>query len=425
MTTESGSLGRRAFVVGAGSFLIIKPELVRGSQRNSAVRMALLGCGGRGTGVAASFSQETSAQYVALADLFQEQTERAQKTVRDAAAKKGKPGVESSMLLYGPDCLKRLLDAKDIDAIHIATPPYFHPEHLEACAAAGKHVYLEKPVSVDVPGARRVMRAGEKLKGKASVAVGFQLRHATPYVQLVERVRRGDIGSLVCGLTHYYAGPINRPDWPNATPGERRLRNWIHDRVLSGDILVEQNIHLIDVTNWILGAHPQSAQGTGGRAGRTDKGDAWSHYNVNYTYPNNVHITLTSTQFVLGGWDVGMRYFGSNGYAEMRYDAPVRIVGPNKWDFPGLGAPGPVTDTAAAVTGVFKGALDDADQKKQQHFIESIVSGRFLSETQQGAESALSAILGRQAAYTGRTWTWDELLKTNEVWDAKLDVAKL
>ncbi len=425
MFTDSGSLDRRAFVAGAGSFLIVKPELVRGTQRNSAVRMALLGCGGRGTGVASSFSRETSAQYVVLADLFQEQTERAQKTVREAAAKKGKPGVESSMLLYGPDCLKKLLAAKDIDAIHIATPPYFHPEQFEACAAAAKHVYLEKPVSVDVPGAKRVMRAGERLKGKASVAVGFQLRHATPYVQLFDRVRRGDIGNVICGLTYYYAGAINRPEWPNATPGERRLRNWVHDRVLSGDIIVEQNIHLIDTTNWLLQNHPIAAQGTGGRAGRTDKGDAWSHYNVNYTYPNNAHITLTSTQFVQGGWDVAMRYFGSAGCAELHYDAPVRIIGPNKWDFPGLGAPGPVTDTAAAVTGVFKGALDDADQKKQQHFIESIVSGRFINEAQQGAESALSAILGRQAAYTGRSWTWEALLKLEEVWDAKLDVARL
>ncbi|MBI4873605.1 MAG: Gfo/Idh/MocA family oxidoreductase [Acidobacteria bacterium] len=416
MKNEPATLDRRSFVAGAGALLAFKPE---------PVRMALVGCGGRGTGVAESFTLETSARYVALADLFQEQTERAQQTLGAAAAKRGKPGVESSALFHGPQCLQRLLAARDIDVIHIATPPYFHPEHFEACAAAGKHVYLEKPVAVDVPGTRRVLRAGERLKGKASVAVGFQLRHATPYVQLVERIRRGDIGAIVCGLTHYYAGAIPRPDWPDATPAERRLRNWVHDRVLSGDILVEQNIHLVDVTNWVLEAHPLSAQGTGGRAGRNDRGDAWSHFNVNYTYPNNVHITLTSTQFIEGAWDVAMRYFGTTGNAEMRYDAPVRITGAKKWDFPGLGAPGQVTDTAAAVTGAFKGALDDADQKKQRHFIDSIVSGKFLNEASQGVESALSAMLGRQAAYTGRPWTWDELLRLGEVWDAKLDVARL
>ena len=162
MTGDTKSLDRRAFLAGAGAFLVIKPERVRGSQRNSAVRMGLLGCGGRGTGVATSFTEETSAQYVALADLFQEQTERAQKSLGQAAGKKGKPGVGSSMLFHGPQCLERLLAAKDVDCIHIATPPYFHPQHFEACAAASRHVYLEKPVAVDVPGAKRVMRAGDK-----------------------------------------------------------------------------------------------------------------------------------------------------------------------------------------------------------------------------------------------------------------------
>lgn len=423
MNDHTSSETRRAFLGAAGGLLILKPGIVRGYQRNSAVRMGLLGCGGRGTGVAASFTTETTAQYVALADLFQEQTERSQQTINQAAAKKGKPGIDAKMLLHGPDAIDKICAAKDVDLIHIATPPYFHPAHFEAAVASGKHVYCEKPVGVDVPGVKRFQRAGAK--GKQSIAVGFQLRHATPYVQLAERVKRGDIGDIVCGLTNYYAGAIERPAWPNATPAERRLRNWVHDRVLSGDILVEQNIHLIDITNWLLNALPVKASGTGGRAGRTDAGDAWSHYNVNYTYPNGVDITLTSTQFIKGAWDVAMRYFGSTGNAEMHYDAPVRITGANKWDFPGLGAPEQVTDAAAAVAGAFKGALDDADARKQNYFIDSIVSGKFVNETEQGATSTLSAILGRQAAYTGRPWTWDELMKVNEVWDAKLNVAKL
>jgi myo-inositol 2-dehydrogenase/D-chiro-inositol 1-dehydrogenase len=120
-----------------------------------------------------------------------------------------------------------------------------------------------------------------------------------------------------------------------------------------------------------------------------------------------------------------MRYFGATGNAEMHYDAPVRITGANKWDFAGLGAPAQSTDTAAAVTGAFKGALDDADAMKQKHFIETITSGKFTNESDQGATSTLSAILGRQAAYTGRPWTWDEIMNVTEVWDAQLDVAKL
>jgi myo-inositol 2-dehydrogenase / D-chiro-inositol 1-dehydrogenase len=409
------SVSRRTLLGAASAFSIIRPELVRGSQRNSSVRMALLGCGGRGTGVASGFTADTSAQYTALADRFQEQTERTQKTLGQAGAKSGKAAVPSGNLFYGPDCVEKLLASKDVDVVHIATPPYFHPAHFEAAVDAGRHVYVEKPVAVDVPGVKRVMRSGEKAGSRQSVTVGFQLRHATPYVQLVERVHNGDLGRIVTGLSHYYAGAIAPRDLPNASPVERRLRNWVHDRVLSGDILVEQNIHLIDVNNWVLKALPLSAQGTGGRAGRRDNGDCFSHFNITYTYPNDIHITLTSTQFIQGAWDVAMRYFGTASNAEMHYDAPVRITGENKWEFPLGSAPGATT----------KGALDDADRMKQRHFIESISSGRYINEVRQGAESTLTAMLGRQAAYSGRSMSWDELLRSDEVWDAKFDVKKL
>jgi predicted dehydrogenase len=421
----TGDFKRRNFLGAAAGIMILKPALVRGTQRNSAVRMALFGCGGRGTGVAVSFTHATAAQYVALGDLFQEQTERAQAALSKAVAKAGKAPVAPQMLFHGPKSLDQLCESKDIDAIHIATPPFFHPEQLERCAGSGKHVYLEKPVAVDVPGCKRIMRAGEKMQGRASLAVGFQLRHATPYVQLLERAKGGDLGQIVCGLSHYYASALPMPKRDNVSPNERRLRNWLHDKVISGDILVEQNIHLVDLNNWFLGAVPLRAQGTGGRNGRQDPGDCYSHYNVTYTYPNDVHVTLTSTQFIQGAWDVAVRLFGTDGNAEMRYDAPVRITGRKPWNFPGLGPPGQVTDTAAAVAGAFKGALDDADAMRQRHFIDSITSGRFINEAKQGAESTLSAIMGRQAAYTGRTWSWEDTMKSNETWELKLDPARL
>jgi myo-inositol 2-dehydrogenase / D-chiro-inositol 1-dehydrogenase len=420
------NMNRREFLGAAASgIMIMKPELVRGSARNSAVRMALFGCGGRGTGVAESFTLETEAQYVALGDLFQEQAERAQLTINKAAEKKGKAALASGMLFHGPVSLAKLAASNEIDVIHIATPPYFHPQHFEQAVESGKHVYLEKPTGVDVPGCKRVMKIGERAKPNQSIAVGFQLRHASPYVQLVQRMKDGQAGDIVCGLSNYYAGAIPRPEWPSASASERRLRNWIYDRVLSGDILVEQNIHLIDVNNWILGAHPLSAQGTRGRKGRRDSGDCSSHFNVTYTYPNDVHITVASTQFIEGSWDVAMRYFGTSGCAEMHYDAPVRITGKNPWEYPGLGKEGQVTTSSATLAGSFKGALDDADAMKQKHFIESITSGKPINQAHQGAESTLSAIMGRQAAYTGRTWSWDEVMKYDEVWDAKLDVGKL
>lgn len=417
---------RREFLsaAGAAGLTIVKPELVRGTQRNSAVRLALYGCGGRGTGVAESFVGNTQAHVTALGDLFADPLAQAKDKLDTAAGQRGKPGIDKSQLYQGPDSLDRLLASKDIDAVYIATPPYFHPAHLEKAVAAGRHVYLEKPVGVDAAGCVRVIEAGRKAQGKLSLAIGFQLRHAPPYVEIRQRILDGAIGAPVCGLSHYYAGAIERPAWPNASPNERRLRNWIYDKVLSGDIFVEQNIHLLDLNNWILNAHPISAQGSCGRKGRKDQGDCSSHFNVTLTYPNDVHVTLTSTQFIDGGWDVAVRLFGTEGCSEMKYDAPVRITGKHAWDAPGVGKPVANSGQAAAA-GAFKGAIEDADAEKERHWIESITSGRFLNEAAQGAESTLSAIMGRTAAYTGRTVTYEEVVRAAEHWDAKLAVDRL
>ena len=188
---------------------------------------------------------------------------------------------------------------------------------------------------------------------------------------------------------------------------------------------MEQNIHLIDFNNWILGAHPVKVSGTCGRKGRTDHGNCSSHFNVTYSYPGDIDVTLTSTQFGEGAWDVAMRFFGTKGSSMCKYDAPVNIVGVDPWEYPGLGDSGQVKDAAQAQAGAFKGALDDADAMKEQHFIDSITSGKFINQAAQGAESTLSAILGRYAAYTGRSWKWEELATVNEVWSSGLNVAKL
>jgi myo-inositol 2-dehydrogenase/D-chiro-inositol 1-dehydrogenase len=405
----------------AAGITILKPRLVFGTQANSAVRLGLLGCGGRGRTVMGSFLENTGAVLTAIGDMFPDNLDAGKKELDGVSAKFNKPAVDPSHLFRGPNAYEALFASKDVDAVYIATPPFFHPMHAEAALAAGKHTYLEKPVGVDVPACKKVMALAETAKAKKlSLAVGFQIRHATPYVELAKRIHEGQIGQFVSGQIHYFASAINRPDWPNATPAERRLRNWVHDKALSGDIIVEQNVHIIDVTNWFLRAHPVMAVGSGGRAGRTDQGDAWSHFNLVFTYPGNVHIGFGSTQFGKAAWGVGMQYYGTKGCAEARYDAPVRISGETNWEFPGLGKP-PATDQAAAVTGAFRGALEDADPNKQKAFIESITSGNLVNEAVQGAESALAGILGRTAAYTGKAVTWDKLMKSKEVSDPKMD----
>ena len=418
-------VGRREFVgvaAAAATITILKPSLVFGTQANSAVRLGLLGCGGRGTNVMGSFLENTGAVLTAIGDMFPDNLEAGRKELDAVSAKFGKPAVDAAHLFKGPKAYEALFASKEVDAVYIATPPYFHPMHGEAALAAGKHVYLEKPVGVDVPGAKKVIALGEVAKArKLSLAVGFQIRHASAYVELAKRIREGQIGQPVSGAIHYFASAIKRPDWPNATPAERRLRNWVHDKVLSGDIIVEQNVHIIDVTNWFLSGHPVKAVGSGGRAGRTDQGDAWSHFNLVFTYPGNVDISFASTQFTGAQWGgVAMQYYGTKGWAEAHYDAPVRLSAETNWEYPGLGAP-QATDAAVAVTGKFSGALDDADPNKQKSFIESITSGNLLNEAQQGAESALAGMLGRMAAYTGKEVTWDQLMKSKEVYDPKVD----
>jgi myo-inositol 2-dehydrogenase/D-chiro-inositol 1-dehydrogenase len=254
-----------------------------------------------------SFLENTGAVLTAVGDMFQDNLDAGRTKLDEVSAKVGKPAIDPSRMFRGPKAYEALFASKDVDAVYVATPPFFHPEHLEAALAAGKHIYLEKPVAVDVPGAKRVMALGETARArKLSLAVGFQIRHATPYVELARRIHEGQIGQAVCGQIHYFASAIERPAWPDAGPAERRLRNWVHDKALSGDIIVEQNVHIIDVTSWLLKTHPVKAVGSGGRAGRTDDGDCSSHFNCVFTYPGDVHIGFASTQFGKAAWGVGM-----------------------------------------------------------------------------------------------------------------------
>jgi predicted dehydrogenase len=251
-------LGRRQFIgvtAATAGALFIKPELVRGTQANSAVRVGLLGCGGRGTEDATNLFDTGNARVVALADLFRDQLDAAHVNFDKLQQAKGYAAIDASQLFVGPNAYQQIAASKEVDATVIATPPYYHPHHVEAVVAAGKHVYLEKPVAVDVPGALRVIEIGKRADGKLSFDVGFQIRECPPFVELVRRIHAGALGKIVSGEAYYLTGYIDRPAWPSATPLERRLRNWVHDRTLSGDIIVEQNIHVIDICNWILQSH--------------------------------------------------------------------------------------------------------------------------------------------------------------------------
>src|SRR5690348_4212705 len=291
-------LDRRKFIgvaAATAGAMFIKPELVRGTQANSAVRVGLLGCGGRGTEDAANMLDTGGARVVALADLFQDQLDAARIHFNQLLQAKKFPILDTAQLFVGTDAFQKIAASKEVDAIVIATPPYFHPQHLEAVVAAGKHVYLEKPVAVDVPGAMKVIEIGKRADEKLSLDVGFQIRDCPPFVELVNRIHNGALGNVACGEAHYLTGYIDRPAWPNASPVERRLRNWVHDRTLSGDIIVEQNIHVIDICNWVLKNHPLKVSAARSRLGRpANDGDVYGNYNVVFHYPDNVDVTFSS-----------------------------------------------------------------------------------------------------------------------------------
>jgi len=421
-------LNRRRFIGSAAAttaLMFIKPELVRGTDANSAVRIGLLGCGGRGTEDASNLVDTGGARVVALADMFQDQLDTARANFDKLQQAKGFSAIASSQLFVGPNAFHEIAASKEVDAIVVATPPYFHPQHLEAVVAAGKHVYLEKPVAVDVPGAKRVIEAGQRAEGKLSLDVGFQIRDCPPFVEMVRRIHAGALGKIACGEAYYLTGYIDRPAWPKASPAERRLRNWIYDRALSGDIIVEQNIHVIDICNWVLQAHPLKASATGSRLGRPAKdGDCYGNYNGVFHYPDGVDVTFSSTQFAKGWWDVSERFFGTQGTSLSPYRGPLGIWGDEPWQWE-ASAEKDSTNQGFSVAGKFTSNLELADPEKKKAFVSSITGGHFHNQAAKGAESALSCMMARSAAYTGREVSWDELLKSKDVLDPKLDLNQL
>ena len=422
MTWNSNAINRRTFLGAAAGLMIVKPHLARGTQANSAVRVGLLGCGGRGTAVATSMVTNAGGRVVALADLFQEQLDKARAHFNGLAEKNGYAAIEPALIFGGVHSSEQIAACKEVDAVVVATPVYFHPQHLSLVVEAGKHAYCEKPVAVDVAGALHILDVGRKAEGRLSLEVGFQIRSAPPFVELVRRIRAGDLGEIAFGEAHYYC-PAFDTGYQAARPEQTRLRRWHYDRVLSGDVIVEQNVHVIDICNWVLQGHPVKAVGSGGRKGRNGQGDNLGHSSVTFTYPDDVHVNFASRQFGKGDWDVSESFFGTSGNSRSPYSGPLGIYGDKPWQW--AGAQSEQKQEGFSTSGSFTDNLAQADPEKHKCFLESITSGRFRNQAALGVESSLSAMLGRTAMYTGREVTWDEMVRSKERWDAHLDLEKL
>ncbi|MBM3746755.1 MAG: Gfo/Idh/MocA family oxidoreductase [Acidobacteria bacterium] len=389
--SEAGA-GRRQFLGSAGAgLLLLKPETVFGTQANSAIEIGIVGCGGRGNWIM-PFFVEFGARVVALADPFRDRLETLQEKTK----------VDPSRLYGGLDGFKGLAASK-LDAVVIESPPYFHPEQAEAAVAAGKHVFLAKPVAVDVSGCQRIAAAGRQAEGKRSFLVDFQTRAQPAFQEAAARVQQGAIGTPVMGHVFYHTGRLRRQDKPGMSAAEARLRNWTFDIALSGDVIVEQHIHVLDVANWYMQSHPVRACGTGGRKARVDVGDCWDHFIVTYWYPNDVRMDFSSNQFLKGFHDMCIRFYGTAGTVDSHYGAAVRITGDNPW-------PGIEKDDT----------FRQGAQTNVRNFVESIRTGKYLNNVAESVQSNLTSILGRMTAYKEQPVTWDQMMRSGERLEAKL-----
>jgi predicted dehydrogenase len=389
VTGAAGLVSAAAPVFGQEAALFSGPKL----------KVAITGCGGRGQFIANLLKKHGGYEIVAAHDYFQEAADK----LGDAH------GVPAGRRFSGLNGYRRALEAKP-DALVVTSPPYFHPEQAAAAVEAGVHVYVAKPVAVDVPGCQSIEASGKQATAKKlCFLVDFQTRAQPFYQEAVRLVHGGAIGEFAFGEAYYHCGRLNIH--PPAEGIEGRVRNWVFDKAFSGDIITEQNIHALDVMNWVHQKPPLHAFGTGGRKVRVDVGDCWDHFTVHYQYPNNVGMTFSSRQFEGHGTTpegIVCRLFGTKGVLETNYGGTVMIRGENFYrggTTKQIYVEGATNNIAAFYTAVTQGDVTNATVPPS-------------------VQSCLITIMGRKAAYTGKLVTWDETLKDGERLDGRLEGLK-
>ena len=418
-------MNRRMFLQGAStacSLMIVKPSVAFSYAANSAVQYGLLGCGKRGTSVATSFATNTQARVVALGDIFPDQLAIGKQHFDQLNSKLGVPAVDPKFTFHGWEAYKAMAANPHIDAVQISTPPFFHVEHMDILSAGGKHVYCEKPVGVDIPQTRRALQIAKRIDGKVSASVGFQIRSAPPFAEIVQRIHAGQIGKIASIAGYYNAPPATYPDRGAMPHDEQRLRNWLWDKTLSGDILLEQNIHVIDVCNWVMGSHPLKATARASRKVIQNFGNINDNYEVIFEYPGEVELVFSSTQFNAPGYfDVKETFFGTEGIAEVPYKGALRIQGQKPWTWTGSEQE---SGAKFAADGAFSDNLADADKMKDRSFIESITGNKFQNQIAAGVESARTCMMARKSAETGRTVSWQDIEADTEQYQLGIEVRK-
>ena len=405
---EQMSYSRRSFLALSGGAALTMA--VAGQAQTAApaavitrkLKLGLIGCGGRGGWIADLFKKHGGYEVVAVADYFKSQADR----VGD------KHGVAADRRFSGLSAYKRLL-ASGVDAVAIISPPYFHPEQAAAAVAAGVHVYCAKPIAVDVPGCQSIAASGQLATSKKQCfRVDFQTRATDHYIEAVKRVHEGAIGNIAfaeaiyhadCPFTHYFEALMKSPNDP-----EMRLRAWGLDRALSGDIITEQNIHSLDVMNWVMQQPPVRVSGTGGITARPKSiGTCFDHFTCLFDYGNGVGVTFSSRQINGHGTTpegIRVRAFGSKGVLETEYGGQILIRGENF--FKG---------------GKTQGIYQAGAEVNIAAFYQDVLAGNVVNDTvPPSVQSNLITIFGRTAAYTGQPVDWAKFVASNDRLEADL-----
>ncbi len=408
---EPGYGPSRRALLGGGLALalpLLFPRAAAARQGGTAprtLRVGLVGCGGRGTGAAwqAMHAEAGSVVLWAMGDVFADRLEGSRAYLEGALAEEGSSArmdVPEERRFAGFESFKRVIDS-GVDIVLLTALPAFRPAHLAYAVEKGCHVFCEKPMAVDVPGIRRVEAAAEAARAKnLSLVSGYCWRYNVRHRELFARIHDGAIGDVQTVYTNYFAGPLaTRPRQEGWSDVEWMLRNWHHFRAFSGDHLVEQAIHSVDKQSWALRDRPPvraiSVGGCQTRSG-TEKGDTFDHFAVVYEYEGGARAFCNARQWPNSYGENNDFIYGTKGRAIIENWAPHHRIEPygegSAWEYEGEG--------------------NDMYQTELDELVVSIRAGEPINDGTWMARSNLLGILGRDAAYTGRAITWEEILNS-------------
>ena len=389
---DNSSVTRRDFVKTAAAASVaaaIPGNLGLFAAGSDALKVGVIGCGGRGTGAAIDcLNAAPGVEIVALGDLVPDRVQSSLKKLKEAFP--SRVNVPADRCFTGFDNYLQVCACPDVNLIVTAAPPGFRPIHLKAAIEAGKHVFMEKPAAVDPVGVRSVIALSDLAKQKGlAVVAGTQRRHQTHYLEIMKRIQDGQIGEIVAAQCYWNQGDLwVKKREPEMSEIEWQCRNWLYFSWLSGDHIVEQHVHNIDVVNWAMGTMPKNIVGMGGRQVRVapEYGNIFDHFYIEFEYPNGVRVSSMCRQTKGCAERVEERIVGTEGVAHCT-GSTGEIKGKKPWKFEGK----------------------EINPYVQEHadLVASIRNGKVLNEGRQIAESTMCAIIGRMSAYTGRAISWE------------------